>query len=34
MSSDQFPFEKTQNLTFKDILGVQRKASNLAVLCE
>ena len=34
MSSDQFPFEKTQHLIFKDILGVHRKASNLAVLCE
>ena len=34
MSSEQFTFEKTQHLIFKDILGVHRKASNLAVLCE
>lgn len=34
MSSEQFTFEKTQHLILKDTLGVHRKASNLAVLCE
>ena len=31
---DQLPFEKIQHLIFKDILGVQRKASNLAIKYE
>jgi hypothetical protein len=26
---DRLPFEKTQNLIFKNILGVHNKASNL-----
>ena len=34
MSSDNFPFEKTQNQIFKDILGVHSKSSNIAVLYE
>lgn len=35
MFSEQFTFEKKpQHLIFKDILGVHRKASNIAVLCE
>ena len=33
-SSYCFPFEKAQNHIFKDILGVHRKASNLAVNAE
>lgn len=33
-SSECFPFEKIQNHIFKDILGVNRKASNLAVNAE
>jgi hypothetical protein len=28
---DRFPFEKTQNMIFKNILGVHNKASNLAI---
>ena len=31
---DQLPFEKIQHLIFKDILGVQKKASNLAIKYE
>jgi hypothetical protein len=31
---DQLPFEKTQHLIFKDILGVQKKASNVAIKYE
>ena len=34
MSSDNFPFEKTQNQIFKDILGVHNKSSNIAVRYE
>lgn len=33
-SSECFPFEKFQKHIFKDILGVHRKASNLAVDAE
>ena len=31
---DQLPFEKLQHSIFKDILGVQKKASNLAIKYE
>ena len=31
---DQLPFEKIQHSIFKDILGVQKKASNLAIKYE
>lgn len=34
LSSDHFPFEKIQHQIFKDILGVHRKSSNIAVLYE
>lgn len=31
---DRLPFEKTQNMVFKNILGVHNKASNLAIYTE
>jgi hypothetical protein len=31
---DRLPFEKTQNMIFKNILGVHNKASNLTIYTE
>ena len=31
---DRLPFEKTQNMIYKNILGVHNKASNLAIYTE
>ena len=33
-SQSKLPFEKIQNCILKDILGVHKKASNIAVLSE
>ena len=31
---DKTPFEKVQNMIFKNLLGVHGKSSNIAVRCE
>ena len=31
---DRLPFEKTQNMIYKNILGVHNKASNLTIYTE